>query len=154
MADNSAYQHRDLVYFQERQCSSQWRLFLQMLLKELSDKAGSDESLDFLRQVGTRMAESLPMREQDTLQGLEAAINQHWRAMDWGWCALLAEADRIRIVHGAWPRVSHGPAWPLAIASTLEGAYDFWLKRQGGGAVSVRTLRAEEGGALEFCYGC
>jgi hypothetical protein len=97
----------------------------------------------------------LPVREQDTLQGLEQAINEHWRRMDWGWCLFSAQQNMITILHGAWPELDKRPGclWPLAMASLLEGVYERWLRGQGGGEVSVKMLSAVSGEPMEFCYG-
>ena len=156
MPARSSYDQRSLDYYRQRQGGSQWQPLLSRLFTELASSAGVESALDFLHFVGQRMAEDMPVPEQDTLEGLEQAINERWRTMDWGWCSLSAEADMISIVHGAWPRVNgvNATLATNAMASVLEGAYQFWLQRQGGADVDVVVLKAEPDEPMEFCYGC
>lgn len=153
--DRDAISARSLAYHQEQQCDTQWRDFLSVLVAELGQLSGREESLEFFRHLGHRLAERLPLREQDTLQGLEQAINEHWRRMDWGWCLFSAQQNMITILHGAWPELDKRPGclWPQALASLLEGVYERWLRGQGGGEVSVKMLSAVSGEPMEFCYG-
>lgn len=157
MDKKSAHQARSLEYFRSRQFNGQWRLFMTALVEELSASAGSDEMLAFFGHLGAKIAGDLPIDEQDTLEGLEAAVNRRWNQLDWGWCQFYAESDMIVIAHDAWPRLD-GTAkdtWAAALAALLAGAYNAWLRDQGGdGAVEVQILKANSEGPLEFCYGC
>lgn len=153
--DRDAIMARSLAYYREQQCVPQWRDFLSILVGELGQLSGHDESLEFFRHLGHRLAERLPLAEQDTLEGLETAINERLRRMNWGWCLFSAQQNMITILHGAWPELDKRPGcpWPLAMASLLEGLYERWLRGQGGGEVSVKMLSAVSGEPMEFCYG-
>ena len=145
--DRDAIMARSLAYYRDQQCVPQWRDFLSILVGELGQLSGHDESLEFFRHLGHRLAERLPLAEQDTLEGLETAINERLRRMNWGWCLFSAQQNMITIQHGAWPELDKRPGcpWPLAMASLLEGLYDRWLRGQGGGEVSVKMLTAASG---------
>ncbi len=153
--DRDAIMARSLAYYRDQQCVPQWRDFLSILVGELGQLSGHDESLEFFRHLGHRLAERLPLAEQDTLEGLETAINERLRRMNWGWCLFSAQQNMINILHGAWPELDKRPGcpWPLAMASLLEGLYERWLRGQGGGEVSVKMLTAASGEPMEFCYG-
>ena len=153
--DRDAIMARSLAYYRDQQCVPQWRDFLSILVGELGQLSGHDESLEFFRHLGHRLAERLPLAEQDTLEGLETAINERLRRMNWGWCLFSAQQNMITILHGAWPELDKRPGcpWPLAMASLLEGLYERWLCGQGGGEVSVKMLTAASGEPMEFCYG-
>lgn len=148
---------RTLSYYRGQQFSRQWRLFMGVLLKGLTATAGREDTEAFFDHMGKKMAQELRIGEQDTVEGLEAAINAHWQELDWGWCQFYAEPNMITIVHDAWPRLegsAQGP-WCAALASLLRGIYNEWLHGQGGaGEVSVRVVRADPNEPLEFCYGC
>ena len=157
MDKKSAHQARSLEYYRGRQFSGQWRLFMTALVEELNASAGSEEMLAFFGHLGAKIASDLPIDEQDTLEGLEAAVNRRWRELDWGWCQFYAESDMIVIAHDAWPRLDGAAkdTWAAALAALLAGAYNAWLRDQGGdGAVEVQVLKANSEGPLEFCYGC
>lgn len=149
---------RNMTYYQSRQCSPQWRLFLGTLLAELASGSGTDRTLVFFRTLGRKMAKALPLAEQETLEALEAAINAHWEEMDWGWCqfSVTSSGGGIHIVHGAWPPV-HCEQRGLAadaMAALISGAYEYWLKGQGGGVrVGITILQAEREQPLELRYG-
>ena len=64
--DRDAISARSLAYHQEQQCDTQWRDFLSVLVAELGQLSGREESLEFFRHLGHRLAERLPLREQDT----------------------------------------------------------------------------------------
>ena len=153
--DRDAIMARSLAYYRDQQFVPQWRDFLSILVGELGQLSGHDESLEFFRHLGHRLAERLPLAEQDTLEGLETAINERLRRMNWGWCLFSAQQNMITILHGAWPELDKRPGcpWPLAMASLLEGLYERWLRGQGGGEVSVKMLTAASGEPMEFCYG-
>lgn len=153
--NRDAIMARSLAYYREQQCVPQWREFLSILVTELGQLSGREESLEFFRHLGHRLAERLPLVEQDTLEGLESAINDRLRRMNWGWCLFSAQQNMITILHGAWPELDKRPGclWPLAMASLLEGLYEQWLRGQGGGEVSVKMLSAVAGEPMEFCYG-
>ena len=156
MDKKSAHQARSLEYFRARQFTGQWRLFMTALVEELNANAGSEEMLAFFGHLGGKIAADLPIDEQDTLEGLEAAINRRWNQLDWGWCQFSSESDMIVIVHDAWPRLEGTikNTWAAALSAMLAGAYGAWLRAQGGdGAVDVQILKANADGPLEFCYG-
>ncbi len=157
MDKKTANQARSLEYFRGRQFSGQWRLFMTALVEELNASAGSQEMLAFFGHLGSKIAGDLPIDEQDTLEGLEAAINRRWNQLDWGWCQFHGESDMIVIVHDAWPRLDGTvrETWTAALAALLGGAYNAWLRDQGGDrTVEVQVLKAQPDGPLEFCYGC
>jgi len=154
--DESSLVRNDIRYYQERHCCVQWRRFLGVLFTGLADGGGTDTLVAFFRSLGRDMARELPVAEQDSLEGLEAAINVHWATMDWGWCRLSASDSAIRIVHGAWPRVPcrQPELAGEAMAALVSGAYQQWLEEQGGAALEVTPLRMDQDGPIELCYGC
>ncbi len=154
--DEPSHMQRSLRYYQNGHCSVQWRGFLGALFTGLAKGSGVDTLLVSFRSLGRDMARQMPVTEQDTLEGLEAAINAYWAAMDWGWCRLLAVDGVINIVHGAWPRVpcEQPDLAGKAIAAVVSGAYQRWLEEQGGAPLEIAVLRANWDRPLELCYGC
>ena len=62
--DRDAISARSLAYHRDQQCAVQWRDFLSVLVAELGQVSGREESLEFFRHLGHRLAERLPLQEQ------------------------------------------------------------------------------------------
>jgi hypothetical protein len=130
----------DRVYHSARSCSSQWRVFLSAFALELHVGAEPAEVRGFLRQIGRRMADDMILPKTDTVEALEAAMNEAWGCIDWGWVKLFPEDDGVRIVHGAYPNAFSDPShvvWPDGAAAVMEGVYGQWMLAQGSPVSTV-----------------
>ena len=133
----------DRVYHGVRSCSSQWRVFLSAFASELQHGAEPAEVRGFLRQIGRRMADDMILPKADTIEALEAAMNQAWGRIDWGWVKLFPEDEAVRIVHGAYPNAFSDPShrvWPDGAAAVMEGVYGQWMLAQGSPIPRVRRI--------------
>jgi hypothetical protein len=146
-----------IAYFAQRQVSRQWRPFLAALSDELFENLAEDQASGFLRQVGRRMAASLPLAPVETLEALEAEANRTLAELDWGVTQLAAGPEAVTITHRAFPcRLDQreGRHWPRALAAVSEGLYTAWMSAQGAGPVlAARAVGMSEPGTLELTYG-
>ncbi len=145
----------DQAYYAVRSCSPQWRVFLAAFAVELQAGAEPDEVRGFLRQIGRRMAEVLVLPKTDTVEALEAAMNEAWSRIEWGWVRLFPEDAGIRIVHGAYPNAFADPTnqlWPEGASAVMEGVYGQWMLGQGSPIPVVRRI-SDRADPLEFRHG-
>jgi hypothetical protein len=142
------------AYLAARRCSVQWRAFLAALAVELHVGAEREEVLEFLRAVGRRMAGRLPLTPKDTLPELEAAMNDIWSQVDWGWTRLRPIDEGIAIVHGAYPTAfeTDGIMWSAGAAAVLEGVYAAWFEAQGSPLTTLKRM-SDSAMPLEFLHG-
>lgn len=136
-----------LQYFASRACDPQWRLFLGTLADELNEQMDVEEIRAFFYVLGQRMAEAEPIAEVETLEELEASINQRLDASGWGWTVIRDVHSSLEFVHSCAPlRAAFGEdslAWSGAI---LEGMYAVWLKALGAGdELQLRQIGEPEG---------
>jgi hypothetical protein len=126
--------HQLLRYYTDRQCSRQWSSFLLSLGQELGALAEPSELRSFVRQVGKRMATLMPLPKVDVLGDLQAAMNQQWDRIGWGWVSLQEKPKFLVIVHSAAPLQSAfgdgSLSWSPAL---LEGIYEHWFAMAGAG---------------------
>jgi hypothetical protein len=147
-----------LAYLARREVSAQWRGFLRALVETLDanlDRTGRD---GLLRAVGARLGAALPLGPVETLEGLEARMNEALAGLSWGYVALAVdEADRsLRLTHRMAPLVATaGDAAGGWIAPVLLGLYATWLETQQGEAPAEAALTLAEAGpgAIGFRFG-
>lgn len=145
----------DQAYHAVRSCSPQWRAFLSAFAVELQTGAEPAEVRGFLRQIGRRMADLVPLPKVETVEALEAAMNEAWGRMEWGWVRLFPEDGGVRIVHGSYPNAFADPSnelWPQGAAALMEGIYGQWMLRQGSPVPVVRRM-SKRIDPLEFRHG-
>jgi len=145
-----------LRYYMQQHCARQWAHFLAAMFAEFEERVDPAEADQFLETLGTRMAQSLPLRRCDSLAELEDDINAVLEGIDWGWVQITEAGDYVEIVHGAYPVVAQDEARRSWIAPVLEGLYTEWMAEQGGDAsCSARLIAppATFGGPFHFRYG-
>lgn len=129
------------LYYAQRRCSHQWRVFLTALSAELFRHAQSDDAKIFLREVGKTMADLFVLPQAHGLRDLEDAMNVVWEQTDWGWTRLADGGQHINIYHYATPSVLVEDArglWSRGFGYVLEGLYGHWFTTQGA-APHLRT---------------
>ena len=122
------------LYYAQRRCSQQWRVFLAAFSSELFGNAQGDDAKDFLRDVGRTMAELFVLPQVQGLQDLEDAMNSVWEQTDWGWVRLSDGGNSIDICHYATPSVlveDPRGLWARGLGYVLEGLYGHWFTTQG-----------------------
>ena len=145
----------DRTYAQRNSCALQWRTFLALLTGELEARIDQRTAENFYRQVGTRMAEAMPLPVCNSLTDLHLAVAAMWERLDWGWVEFADEGKALRITHGAYPvamlpdEPATTPGW---LGLVLEGVYSSWLAQLGGtGLVArCRDLAVEPGQPFVF----
>ena len=148
-----------IEYYAKRNCSPQWRLFLELVFDELSNNAGKEESSGFWRHIGSRIAAEKPIGECATLERLEQAVNDELGLLDWGQASIVAENKAMHICHTAFPVPGSSPerldTSLLAMSALLEGVFKGWLQQQGGDFdVPIRCIsRNLEQRECTFLYG-
>ncbi|MFZ6744048.1 cellulose biosynthesis protein BcsD [Undibacterium sp. JH2W] len=119
-------------YYEEHQCSIQWRSFLGAFSTEFASKGDVKDLRAFMHQLGRTMAAGFNVTDGSSLQALEACMNRVWSDMNWGWVELVEEADSLVVAHHAAPlKVAFGDKaldWTPAL---LEGIYAQWFEGLG-----------------------
>jgi len=145
-----------LRYFAQQHCARQWAHFIAAMFAEFEERVDPAEADQFLETLGSRMAQSLPLRRCDSLEELEEDINAVLEGIDWGWVRIEEVAGYIEIEHGAYPLVPQDEARRSWLAPTLEGLYTEWMTGQGGDPTCSARLAetpGEIGAPLRFRYG-
>jgi len=145
-----------LRYYAQQHCSRQWAHFIAAMFAEFEERVDPVEADQFLETLGTRMAQSLPLRRCDSLEELEDDINSVLEGIDWGWVRITEAGGYIEIVHGAYPLVPQDEQRRSWLVPALEGIYTEWMTGQGGDvSCSARLAEtpAEIGAPLCFHYG-
>jgi hypothetical protein len=145
-----------LRYFAQQHCARQWAHFIAAMFAEFEERVDPAEADQFLETLGSRMAQSLPLRRCDSLEELEEDINAVLEGIDWGWVRIEEVGGYIEIEHGAYPLVPQDEARRSWLAATLEGLYTEWMTGQGGDPTCSARLAAapgEIGAPMRFRYG-
>jgi hypothetical protein len=109
-----------------------------------------------MRSTGEQFAKQYALAPAGTISALQAAMNQVWSALDWGWVEIQETNDSLVLSHYYAPlQGAFGPdqqAWSIAF---LEGAYDCWMYQSGADAQLHVTSAGNDGtsGALVFHFG-
>lgn len=118
----------------------QWAPLLQALALELDCQLDLDSIRTLMRQLGSRIAQSMPLPQLDTLDELAQAMNQHWHTLGWGEVSLHDAGQALQLQHRHAPFTAvfglAAQAWADAI---LEGVYAVWL--HSAGAPEALVLR-------------
>jgi len=132
---------------------------LELVFDELSNSADDEGASGFWRHIGSRIAAEMPIGECATLERLEHSINETLVLLDWGWTAIVAENQTMRISHSACPVPGSSQERLdislLAMSALLEGVYKGWLQQQGGESdVPIRCVKRNlEQRECTFLYG-
>ncbi len=104
------------------------------MIDEIFANATEDQALSFFVAVGTRLAASHPLPENDGVSGLEQAINEIWGQLGLGQVTLAIASDGIAIDHHGYTasEAALSPSWPGAARALLRGAYGAWFASIGG----------------------
>lgn len=152
MADQQAMM---LAYYEEHQCSKQWRGFLLALAEEFEDQLGAPELRGLMTRIGERFARATALPPCETLEQLTEAINETWVLLDWGWVTIEDDADHLAIRHACAPlRAAFGKSGAAWAPAFLEGVYQHWFSVLGIDPVlRVREAGCGDDGMLEFRLG-
>ncbi|HZT88801.1 MAG TPA: cellulose biosynthesis protein BcsD [Stellaceae bacterium] len=142
-----------LRYYAKQQCSRQWVHFLAAMFGEFEERVDASEADHFLETIGSRMAQSLPLRRCESLEDLQDDINAVLEGMDWGWVRVAESGRFIEIVHGAYPLIPQDESRRSWLVPVLEGLYTEWLGEQGGDpAFTARLVEAPRGAGAPFAF--
>lgn len=121
-------------YFEKQAVSGQWAPFLRALGELINQQMSRSDVRAFLRALGKRMADNLPLPPCDTLEELTRCLNIVWRDLGWGWVSVEEQEQWISIEHIAAPIGSAmgdpDMRWTPAL---LEGIYGEWFRQFGAG---------------------
>lgn len=147
-----------LLYHAERQCSDQWRLFLDALAVNLEEQLEPADLRIFMRRVGDTMGRQMALElnrgDSGERQGewsvLEAAANRVWAGLDWGFCRI-DNPDYLRVRHFCAPlRAAFSSQSMHWVTALLEGVYGRWFRDLRAG----RDLVLIQAGAPRGGYDC
>jgi len=113
---------KEYVAYQQR--SRKWETCLYSIARELESLLEQEQLIVLMRGAGERMAQGFPDLQLETLDDVEAVINDVWKESDWGWVKFSEERDVVKIEHYFSPLKAalgeSAEAWSLAL---LEGFY-------------------------------
>lgn len=129
-----------IAYLSAKNCSQQWAFFLQALAQELNGAMPAQDVRMLMRQIGQRAAVEMPLENCSTVQDIQAAVNDYWSELNWGWVELSEQSSALELRHYCAPLLhafgAQAQAWSPAF---LEGVYQQWLSSLGAGqALQVR----------------
>lgn len=131
----------DPAYLQQLQCSRQWRGFLAALGAEFASALPQQDLFMLMARVGMRFASAHPLAPSQTVEGLQAAMNQIWTAFDWGVVGLRQTQAGMEIWHRFSPlTAAFGEERGLWATGFLQGAYQQWLEAAGGTGLRVDVM--------------
>ena len=122
------------LYYAQKQCSAQWRVFLLAISSEIFNHASDGDAKLFFREVGGEMARRMPLPQAKSLVELQELMNDQFDRMDWGQVELSDAGEGIDICHYAAPSSIAEDArevWSRSLSYTLEGLYGHWFQAQG-----------------------
>jgi len=151
--NNASY---ELDYYRRQQFKPGWQNLTDVIFTGIFASADDVDGRDFLRLMGSHLAEKTPLPDAQTVGELEDGINAVLGHFDWGMVQVEASEQEIVLTHYAYPQAPEAdnePMWNLSFATMLEGAYATWLQAQGGAPhVSLRQSHQSEERTLVFSY--
>lgn len=135
----------DPAYVQQLQCSRQWRGVLAALGAEFVSALPQQDLFMLMARVGMRFASAHPLSPSQTVEGLQASMNQVWTALDWGVVELRQTNAGMEVWHRFSPLIAafgeeRGP-WVVGL---LQGIYQQWLEAAGGAGLRVDVMNAPD----------
>lgn len=143
-------------HLSERQCSSQWKDVLGAFAQELARDLTPQHLRKIMRRTGERYAGEHTPPGTATITELQAAINQIWKAVDWGWVEIAEADDHLALTHYCAPlRAGFGAdnlAWTTGF---LEGAYESWMRHLGADPqlCVAQKRESDRWGTIEYRFG-
>jgi hypothetical protein len=151
--DNASY---ELDYYRRQQFKPGWQSLIEVIFSGILASADDADSRDFLRLMGSHLAEKMPLPDAQTVGEFEDGINALLSHFDWGWVQLEASEQGMLLTHHAYPQTpdpDNESMWSLSFATVLEGVYATWLLAQGGAShVSLRQSQQSDERTLVFSY--
>ncbi|OMQ25741.1 cellulose biosynthesis protein BcsD [Serratia oryzae] len=151
--NNASY---ELDYYRRQQFKPGWQSLMEVVFSGILASADEADSRDFLRLMGSQLAEKTPLPEAETVGDLEDSINAVLSQFDWGWVQVDASEQGILLTHYAYPQApdpDNESLWSISFATVLEGAYATWLLAQGGAPhVALRQSQQSQDHTLVFSY--
>lgn len=143
---------RTLNYYAGKQCSIQWRDFLNALADEFAAQFDIERLRALMKRIGERFALARPLEPASTLDDLETAINRVWTSLDWGWARIVDVTDHLGIRHHCVPLdAAFGTGAAAWSSAFLQGVYQQWFSALGiDPALAVRQSDTGVAGVYEY----
>ncbi|WP_376090946.1 cellulose biosynthesis protein BcsD [Roseomonas sp. CCTCC AB2023176] len=133
-----------------------WEGFLRALLEILEQHLDPLERSVLLRAIGARLAATLPVPPQDTLEGLETRMNERLASTRWGTVSIELDANGPALVltHARAPNVPITGAEGNPLSPVLEGLHAAWIASQPGAEPDLApVLVSANGSEVVLRYG-
>src|SRR5690606_23625657 len=99
------------------------------MAQELGEHGNEVELRALTSRMGARFAERFELGACHTVQDMQAAMNQVWREVDWGWVTLEETPSHLEILHQCSPlTAAFGGSSPGWFSGFLEGVYQRWFE--------------------------
>lgn len=143
------------IYLDSQRRSAKWELLLRSVATSLQKWTTSDVLRQLMRDAGTHAAKDLVLPACKTLVDLEAAANEHWARIGWGFASIKEEHDCISITHDYAPlEAVFGREAMEWAGSFLEGIYQHWFMMLGAEEdLQVKQVGVSDTGVLRYQFG-
>lgn len=106
-----------------------------VLSQELTQNLTTNNLRGLMRRTGQRFARQQPLADTPTVAALQAAMNNVWQSINWGWASVGEENAGLVIRHYLSPlQLSMLPENLPWSTGFLEGVYEQWLHQSGADA--------------------
>jgi len=152
-ADNSTTDSMALLqHLALERISPQWSSFLVLLGSELSSQLSDDELRQLLFRLGSRFAEAYPLGACADVTALEAAFNQVWSRIQWGYASVSDLGRHLQVTHRACPLPAALQVTSDVAGGFLQGVYSGWLSAAGAPAELVLIQQPASGLPMHMVF--
>jgi hypothetical protein len=140
-------------YLVDRQCSRQWKGFLNAMAEEFATQLPEADLRALMQRIGVRFADQSELPPCQTLDDLQFAMSKVWVSLDWGWVTIDEEGSFLRIRHNCAPlRAAFGQNALVWTPAFLEGVYQRWFQMLGSSSELGLTQVSEPDalGCIEY----
>ena len=139
MTNESSYQN----YLGTLQQPAGWFDFAVSIVTMIAQNAQQGEDLDFLCEVGMKVAALNPLPEAKTLIDLTISMNTRLDAFKWGHVDIEDHGNCLILTHSFMPVVNNGydKVWQKGFVAMLNGLYHEWLKQAGSPSTLTLSLK-------------
>lgn len=152
---NTAEAETELNFLLSERVSKRWACFLLSFSVEMQSQLSSIEYRNLLRSMGMKMAEQLPIGENDTVESLQENINKQLKNIQWGYVKLVDTGAVLSIHHYLNPLSEMLNVDSEISGGFLEGVYEKWFRSTGASEeLSVRqVLGSATATTVEYQFG-
>jgi Cellulose synthase subunit D len=125
----ASYAETAVAIAARRSCTLQWRIFMDALVVTLPKTVGDEQALHILAKTGDAIAAAHPLPKCESVEQLQAALNDALDTFDWGTTELRETPQALELTLVGYPLLESIDA-QTGFAAVLEAAFDTWISAQ------------------------